>query len=421
MTITTDETYLRKRFEYYPSFGVSQSWMHDTIRGAIVSHDEGCFSGSTFLVDALHRDARCLNADNLRCATVAGFAIATEAIGYAPKRALADVAALFDRNARACPASARKVLQSGGYMQGFRWAQVSWETTSTRWTPRVELWPSDLVDYDTQRQTFRAHTTDGLIDIKHGDGKWLCNEPMGPLGFRRAIVRAVALDWADRVMGKRHRSQHGAAHGAPVPLASLPADIKTDSNEGKAVQAFIDGVLRGRRGGVMPNGVSVKFLEAGTLAYEIYRQIIDGGAQDAEIAILGSDGMTQNTGGTNAKAHLIDGVRYDLVEDDAQGLDWCLSTGLVAPFLAFNHGDYKISVRHLIPDPEEDARRAAAGAKWQGIGKTVLELRKGGVEVTDELLHIIAREHGVPAEVAEKLKIGELPKMTAPAATAPES
>ena len=164
---------------------------------------------------------------------------------------------------------------------------------------------------------------------------------------------------------------------------------------GDVVKAIVDGR---RVGATLPNGGKLAALDFKGDGSSIHAAIIDGNRGSLVRALLGQDGTSQNSGGTYTKALALNDVRFSLVEGDALIEMTAHATGWIRPWAEINFGDARFAptVRRLIPDLEEDARRAGMGAAREAHASALKAYRDAGAEVTQALSDQVAREQGLP-------------------------
>lgn len=421
--------YLEQTFDPPSPSTFINTWTVDLIRGYRVRHDLGEFLASSAIVDALVTDPRVLASLGQRVSTPVNLTheVKTAELprGAKGKASLADeardeVAAMFGRFAKTCPPHVQKEIVACFVMCGVAIAQNVWtpKPDGSRWDVEVRPWPIEYVVWNNGLRKYQILHSRGLETIEHGDGKWIIFAPWGYRSWMRGALRALSMPWADRQYGVRYRSQHAAIHGTPMPIGTLPANLPIDGLEGKKFQTLIRGIRAGRTAGVKPYGSVIEMLEAKTVAFQIFNDIVKNGNEDIAIALLGQDGTIAK--GSVYTPPMLEGVRFDLVEDDAVGFDAPISSGMILPWTLVNHGDADVMphAQHQVPNPEEDQRLDAQRAKWEAFAEVWTELVDGGFERTQDAADALAADFNLTAPMLAE-EPPPLPLPTPPGALPP--
>jgi hypothetical protein len=388
---------IRREWYPYPIQPLPEDWTLEKIRTARKQHDIGNFTDTVRLRDVLTIDPRIESGLMQRCATPIGLTVdvtASEARGGRGVSALAknEVTDWFDRGSRVAGHTVRRRILEDLVMAGVAIAQVHWRFDEEGGWWRVwsvEPWPLEFAFFNPSLGAIQLITTDGLLTPRHGDGKWLVIERFGMKSWMHGAVRALSTPWADRAFGIRYRAGHAQRHGSPAPVGELPEGIPIDSADGKAFQKFVKALWQGRPWAVKPLGAKVELLEARTTAWQVFNDIVKTSDSDIAITLLGQDG-TQAKGGVYTSPQF-KGVRFDLVQDDAQTLDGAFETGLALPYASINYGaEFVPHIESAVPDPEEDARKASAARDVEAFARGVISLRAAGFTLTPDYVEDMA-------------------------------
>lgn len=414
-----DPASLRREFFPFPIQPLPEDWTVDKVRAARKQHDLGNFFHTQRLREIVTTDPRAFAARNQRCATPIGLAVdvtPAEARGGRGVSAMAaqEVGAWFDRRSRVLPHSVRRRVLEDLVDAGISIVQLHWrfDPDGGWWRlSSAEPWPLEYAYYDPSVNAVRIVTTDGLYTPRHGDGKWLVIERYGARSWLNGAIRALSMPWADRQFGVRYRAAHAARHGSASVEGELPEGTPIESDEGKAFQRYMRNLWTGRTWGVKPGGAKTSFLEVKTNAWQVFNDIVKTGDADIAIVYLGQDGTQQK--GSVYTSPQFKGVRFDLVQDDAQVLDAAFATGVAMPYAAINYGaEFCPSIASAVPDPEEADRRAAVARNYEAFGRGVISIRSAGGAVTPDDWDRMGDEYGiVPPKLDKTLDAFPEPKL----------
>lgn len=167
------------------------------------------------------------------------------------------------------------------------------------------------------------HSTEGLLRIEPGNGRWILHCPGGKQepwthGLWASLGRAyIAKDHAFM-----HRENYAAKLANPARVAVAPqgAAEPQKQNWWRAVMAWgVNTVF-----GVTP-GYDVKLLESNGRGYEVFQAVIDSADREYMVGIVGQIvTVTGGAGFANADVHAT--VRADLIEETGDGLAYTLNT-----------------------------------------------------------------------------------------------
>ena len=379
-------------------------WDVGRIRVARDQHAEGQFDQSSMLAWSMLCDPRVFAANLQRIGPPLGIPRDVCAGSWRGGAGQAEAVrleaeALFSDDSAAFPPGTLGATFTSNAMMGVNVDYLDWtpRADGSRWDPVVKAWPAHAMNWNASRRVYQAHTlTDGLVDVVHGDGKWILYEPYGPQSFRHGAVIPLASCFADRGYAVRDASNPSAAHGSPAIVGMLPESIKIDSDEGRMFMTMLQRLQNAQAGILKPFGSTVEFLEAKTLAWQIFEKIIGRNNQDIAMALLGQDGTSENGGGTYTKALVLDGVRYDIVKIDCR-IAQPLNSGALKPWTAINFGDPRLqpSVRWLVPDLREQARRQALAEQHKSFNDTIAAYAGNGFAVDQAAADALAHDFGI--------------------------
>lgn len=296
-------------------------------------------------------------------------------------------------------------------MMGVGVSQNIWtpREDGTRVDVRLEPWPTEALMVDPTTRALKALTSDGPVDVVHGDGKWVVTQLHHTNPWRWGAIVALAMAWPDRAYGIRDRSQNAETHGQGKPIGTLPENVTIDSPEGRMFVTQMRRLQHARSGMLKPYGTTLEYLESSSSAWQIFREIIGSNNSDIAKILLGQDGTVNNSGGNYIKSDVLFGVRNDIVEGDLRAMESALTLGTLRPWTALNFGrlDAYPMVEWLMPDADEDARAESLGKRTAAFNDAVDTYRKNGFVVDQPVIDRIASEFGiVPPVLEEKAPTG---------------
>lgn len=407
-----DAQYLAHDFATYSTI-LSFGWDLEAVRRAVWHHVRGEFLFSAYLADYITQDAAVFSAMLQRVAPIIGLkpAITPSAIrngkGLAARAADDARAMLADGSAVLAPGLLAD-LDGEQAMMGVAIAQNIYRPRAdgSGWDlVEVRPWPMRAARYNQYLKRYQLQTTEGLVTIEHGDGKWVIVQPRRLESFRSGAIRALGEAFADRRFAIRDRAQASEIEGLGKPIGQLPEGIKTTDEHGQIMVAAMKRLQEPRSGALMPYGASVKYLERNGSFPAIFENIIKGNDQDIAKIVLGQDSTSTGSGGNYMKARFLWGVRNDLVEADLRGIGYALTTGSLRPLAAVNYGDPDLaaSLSWPLPDPSEDERRESLATRTKAYHEAIWNARANGFVVDQRTCDELATAYGVaPLMLDEK-------------------
>lgn len=366
------------------------SWDAAGVREASDAHAAGDFQRSSQLFDSMLRDPRIFAAVLQRIGPPLSLVHSVQGAsrwngkGLA-ERARADAEVLFVDQSTAFPFGVFAGMFASLAVHGLAILQVVWHAREdgSHVDPVVSEWPIHATAWNPTRKGYDAITSTGdVVPIVHGDGRWIIVASRGSEPHRMGALRALAASWVDRANAVIDRREHAAAHGSPNVVGTLPESIEPKGKVGASFAAEIRKLQRPKGGAVLPFGSKVQFLEAQTLSFAVFENMIKSDNADIALALLGQDGTTENSGGAYTKILALKNVRFDIVEMDVRASGTALTTGLLVHHAAKNYGRADVAgslVWHL-PDPEEDSRIAELANRHRALTELVAKYRAIGVE-----------------------------------------
>lgn len=317
--------------------GIKSTWTVADVRAALLQHEQGSFSQTAQLVDAMWRDDRIPVLVEGRARGMLGLPLVCqpppghEDDPYAQKLA-DDWTAWYER---VFPLDHQVRALVDLIMFGFALCQVTWERADLgQWEPRVWNEQAGYVYWDEARMGYNYVTRDGTVPIVPGDGRWILFE-MGDRGYLRGAVRGLALFWLIRQQAWFDWARWSERHGMPLLLAKYPVQVADD----EADEFWDDIRALGRDASVMlpqgvgPNGegYDLGLLEAKDRGYGGFKDLLDETARAFSIRLLGQNLTTEVDGGSFAAASVHKTVKREVLQGDERGFHLDVRDQLVRP------------------------------------------------------------------------------------------
>ncbi len=287
----------------------------------------------------------------------------------------------------------------------------------------MKSWPIEFVQWNPTERAFQTQVEGfGLVNINHGDGRWVIFQQHEYEPWKHGAILAVALLWADHAFGVRDRSKAGTAHGNAKVVGTMPPGIAVEDAPGHftpEAQSFLE-LLRVVASvdtpvGIKPAGAVLDYIVNNSTAWQIFKEIIDSGDKAADRIYLGVPTIAPAAGG-DAVGYLF-GVRNDIVEGSLRAIERGIRTGVIEPWTAINFGDSTLAPErvYLMPDADEDARRKSLADRTKAFYDAVAAAKQAQIfDVDQEYVNALAEDYGI---TAPKLK-ASIP--IAPAVTLPQ-
>ena len=404
LPVAFDRAALGGRFRTVPRWnGLGSGWTRETVTAAVEAQARGMFRTAAPLGRAMLADPAIFAAALNRLAPHRG--LKRQICGPAGAEGLqaaiiAEASMLFvPETSVALPAG---VLADAFHELAFHElsvAQIQWEPRAdgSRLDPFVSNFDLDAVEWvETDRKLYANTQEDGRVEIVHGDGRWIVFARASVRPWARAALLALGKLWPEMSFGRRDRSQNAESHGDDKWLGELPAGVAIDSPDGAAMLDELEALYQARRVMIRPSGSKVERSEAVSQNWQIFKELLESGSKDAQRVLLGQDGTMTNSGGNYIKSWGLFGVRNDIVESDLSTGGACLATGLIRPWSLLNFGRWdRLSYEWMMPDADEDARRASIAERRAAMWADISAARAAGAVVDQDYVDTLAREYGV--------------------------
>lgn len=278
--------------------------------------------------------------------------------------------------------------------------QIQWETRAdgSREDAFVSLFDLDAVEWVENERKLYAQTTDGRVEIVHGDGRWIVFQRFDDRPWTKAAIIPLATLWSDDMFGRSDRSQNAASHGDDKWIGMLPEGVPIGSDDGTAMLDQLEKLYESRRVMIAPFGSKVERNEAMGQNWQIFKELLGGNGVDAAGILVGQDATTTNTGGNYIKSLFMFGVRNDIVESDLHTIGGCLQTGLLRPWSLRNFGRWdRLEYVWLMPDADADQRVESIATRRKAFWEDLAAARAGGAVVDQAYANAVASAYGIEA------------------------
>lgn len=391
-----DRQYLTHTFQSYRPSEL-YAWDTERILAARNAHVLGQFSASWPLAVAMWTDPSIFAARLNRLAPALG--LPREIVGGASDAVRNEATETFLTGPRAITNGLLSEVFDTNAMMGFMVYQNVWtpREDGSRIDVAIEPWPMAALVWRDYSQELLAQTTDGLVPVVHGDGKWVVVRVRETKPWQSGALVPLAVVWPDGGYGRRDRSRNAEAHGEAKAVGYLPEGVNVAGPEGLAMAAALQKLHAARGLMVAPYGSEVKYLESMNQAWQIFREILTSSRSDAQLIMLGQDGAASSTGGNYVKSSVLFGVRNDIVEGDVGSVGRAIGEGTLGPWEAVNFGagGDLLSLHWLMPDADEDARRESHAKRTADFNAAVKAYRENGFEISQEFVAALANSFGI--------------------------
>jgi phage gp29-like protein len=377
----------------------------DKVKAALTNLEAGHFLQAAQLVDAMGRDDRISGVLRIRVNSLFGLPV-----DYDEDGAENITKELKDLRPKMFPKSQAKKLLRSGIMLGVGLARNVWERTETSWTPRLEWWHPQFIQWRWDTWSFHVQTTQGLVEVKRGDPDWVLYTPSGEhLGWLEGTVRALAIPWLIRQWARRDWARYSEVHGLPIRKGIVPASAAEPDVERfiyELSQLGSEVTIRLPQGSGDGTKFDVELLEATSQgSWEGFQALLQKTDADIAIAVLGQNLTTEISkgDGSRAAAQVHQSIRQDVLEDDGSSLDDCLHEQVVQPWALYNYGDADAApAARTHTEPPDDLKGTAE--TFKSVADALNGFKALRVPVNVEQ---VCSTFGVPVE-----EDGEFPDLT---------
>lgn len=377
-------------------------WTPDLVRTAELLADQGDLRMAADLVEAILADDKVQGGLTTLVGALLGLPLKFEA-GVRNDRGRRAVKAIEAGEDwwSAFPESELTVFITWAVVLGVAVGEIEWveDPDTGRLPGKLKFWSPRLLRWDgpSRRWMLRVGDDGREIPIQSGDGKWIV---FAPKGGRRPWAygawRAIARWWLLKRYAISDWGAHSERHGQGTLVAHTMGGMNQFNAGGNVATLRKELVtdLRGlARNSViaLPAGWDAKLLEATASTWQTFKEQKDAANEGITVALHGTN-LTNEQGGSYAKAQVLNGVHIQVVRSLAGSLSTSLHDGHLVWWAEFNFGDRKVA-----PWPAWDVSPPAdLKGKADALGSLANALQVL-VNVSDRVdVEAILEEHKVP-------------------------
>jgi phage gp29-like protein len=406
----------RVTYAQYPAATVS-TWTVEQVKTALDNHENGSFSDSARLLDAMGRDERISGCLRSRCNALTSkngipFAVeqSEDSSNWIAKRAAKDVARLWWD---VIPDSALRTAQRDAVGIGVHVSKINYENVDGMWVPRLQAWDPQNIHWDDTAGKYFASTTTGEVEVTVGDGQWFVYAPDGDRAFMSGAVRCLGLPFLMRGWAYRDWARFCERHGFPIlairepPIAGAAGEAQRKSFYERLRKLGREGIIRlpqsANTGSPSWGADYIEAKDTNSPAFKDFKAALD---VDIAVTLLGQNITTepgaQQQGVTGARE-----VKREFCAADAESYSTQAREQIWKPFGRFNYAGWDDSFapwgRWDCSPPTDKLQRAQTIV---AVGDGIKKLSDAGVDVDEKLL---ADQFGIPQKaVVEQKSVGNL-------------
>lgn len=380
---------------------LASRWNLQSADAAISAHEQGDFSASAQLFDAMRRDDRIDGCLGTRVQGVLSLPFDLEASEDGDGRQNKAAAKAF-RPAWERFATEEVLAEALDWRiaMGFAIGELIWRDDRgvLKDEPqRLKIWHPQFARWDFDTQRFVLNTTTGPVQVTHGDGKWVVFAGKGSRPWMRGAVRALWILWIARQYAWRDWNSRSEQSGQTILAAKVQAPLEPNERS-----QLVRELIRRWRGIVaeipssglegVETGLELLSTEDGV---DVFDKLISKSDVAIAIRLLGQNLTTEVQGGSFAAATAHNQIRIDFIKADTNGLSSDTRGGIFEPWSERKYGS-----RDLAPwacwesDPPEDTKAEADAAN--AFLEAVLKAKQLGKRVKN--LDELAEKYGLQLE-----------------------
>lgn len=369
-----------------PNVIVQQGWQVSDVRSTLIDLVTGIFDRPAQLLDAIAGDSRVQSAMRSRSGGLLGRPLRFKPAKHPDEGAAKKCCEAWEDHWPAMHAEPAMLdLLETAHPLGFAYAQVLWDTTSSkkRWFPYLQSFNARYSWYHWVYRVHVAVTLDGNFPITPGDGHWVLHAPYGSYrGWMRGAMRALAQWWLARNYALRDWARYCERHGFPILLADTP--FGADANDIASYQSQLGGIgqesvlqLPGSVDKTKYGEYDLRYLEPADENWQAFKALIDQCNAEITMALMGQNLTGEVKEGSFAAARVHADVRQDILEADARALAKTLYVQVARPFAALNFNDPDLAPQiQWDVRPQEDLEQKAR--TFQSFASAINALRQSG-------------------------------------------
>lgn len=244
--------------------------------------------------------------------------------------------------------------------KGISCAEIIWELRGKEYRIKsIRHRPLQFFQYHPKRPNelrLRNNTFEGEELIP---GKWIVHVHPAKSGspYRGALFRILAWLYIFRNYSLKAWVQFIESYGIPIRIGKYPPG--TSQEEQDLLLRAISNIASDAAI-IIPEGMSVDVINVvKTAGGNPHQALLEWSAREISKAILGSP-MTEDTGGSYAKAYVLNNVRIDILKSDASIIAGTITRQFIRPIVALNFGTSAPVPSFVFDIPRPDDRKTDA-------------------------------------------------------------
>lgn len=238
-------------------------------------------------------------------------------------------------------------------------------------------------------------STQGLLPIVPGDGRWVLHCPGGRSApWNAGLWKAIGRAWIRKTHAEEGRDAWQAGLANPAIVVRNPAGASDN-----VISAWIRKIAQWGRKSVfqLPAGFDISLLESNGRGADSFRESIQDSNEEFIVAVCGQTVTTDGGAGfSNASIH--SAIRADLIKETADALAYTINTQVLPVYAWLRYGDdapaHPVTIEWDVTPPRD---RSAEAASLVQLGTAIASL--------DAAL----AAHGVQVDAAQLLATWGLP------------
>lgn len=251
--------------------------------------------------------------------------------------------------------------------------------------PYLQAWSPRNLRHDPQKREWRMRVNDGGQDVAFtpGDGTWILHTPRGrSRPWMNGAWRAVSRWWLLKHYAQLDWGRYSDRQGQGLFVGTAPENVKKENR----IELAKDLQNLGRTAGIaLPPGYSLALVESTAKTWETFQAQIAAADKGITVALTGLN-LTNEEGGSYAKAQSLGGIRAEIIKAEGESLGATLHDQALIFWAEFNYGQRKLApwpTWKTEPPEDEKAQaeigkaRAESAVALAGVGVfTVNEVRE---------------------------------------------
>lgn len=405
------------------SFSSLSSWTLATVRAALDAHEQGDFSTSALLAEAMCRESACASAlftRSFALASRSGLPFCVDASEGVDNRRAESIANDVEDLWWTCfPEGATAALMRDAIMLGVAVGRDDGQWLEDEWVPKVRRLRPTGLRWSEYEHCFRYIDGEGIDHkVTPGENGWILFAPYGGDSWMYGAIRCLAIPWIGRINTIRDFLRFCEKHGMPALAIEEPPSATDDvEGEGGSVSSETKAFYKDLR--KMPQeslvrlpqpssqderGWKAYWLELKSRGHSAFVDLAEKLRREFTSVLLGRDpdSATSNVGGDGAS--LLERVRGEYLTADAEALSTTYREQVLKPWIVRS---YDANRPELAPWPRWDTRQPA------DLTKRAEQLKTLG-----EALPLLAAQGVDLGPILEEFHLKKLPKSEQPVAPA---